>query len=443
MFAHESTLMAKRVARHVLFFVLSALLVGIVLFPAMVGAQGPSGKVTVEIWTPWGGAAGELLEEIIGDFEAMHPNIDVVHNFLSYSEREKLVVAYAAGTAPDVAAVYQADMFYELQQSGVWAPFDEYMARRGVSTDVFFPAMVDLYRVDGKYWALPHAAVAMSGWVTYNKERFRARGLPDQVPDTWSELLEASRHLTEQSSDRLVQIPMEWIGHGGIMSANLVTNQAPWVEDGVVRFDIPEVREILEFATNYTRQVYGSWEQYEAFLSNFEGRGCDRAFYKGDVAMTGHIEVAMRNCGVEMDHGIGLFPRNGAKNHDGARVVATPGWSLTITKNEDKDVEYAAYLLAEYLTIDADGGGRFMLEQGRLSPLIEINKDPHYYEVSANWDLQLQAMSKAVSFPNIAHADRLRGILGQMFDRALRIEIPADQNIAQAIADWRSVQSSN
>ena len=53
---------------------------------------------------------------------------------------------------------------------------------------------------DGKYYAVPKATNTIA--LYYNKDMFRAHGLdPDQPPETWDELVETARTLTDPENN--------------------------------------------------------------------------------------------------------------------------------------------------------------------------------------------------------------------------------------------------
>lgn len=423
-----------------LFLGLAVLLAGGVAAAAERPLRPNRSPVSIEIWTPWSGNSRQILDELIAQFNKMYPWISVRHNFLSFGDRQKLFVAYAGGSAPDVAAVYQGGVVQQLQRSGALAPLDSYLMERQISTKSFFPAMIEPLKIDGHYWALPHAAVAFEGWVTFDRERFLQKGLPAQVPQTWSDFVQASRKLTEGREGQLIYAPYQWAPPLEMTSA-LATSGVAWLgKDGsTLQLNGPEVRAIFDFAADYTREVYGSYGAYEAFLTAHGSSGCERALYKRAMAMVGgHVEVEMRNCGIGMEYGLGVFPYGDDPGVE-ERLMGGPGWNLVVSKNPDKHKEYTAYLLAEWLTADPRGGGEFMRRQGRLSPLVQVNLHTDYFKTNWNWQYQLDQMSRAAWIPSLPYIDERRNILAEAFQTALKAEKGTDAIIADALTAWRAV----
>ena len=63
--------------------------------------------------------------------------------------------------------------------------------------DDYIPAALDYDTWDGKLWGIPYR-IETHG-VIYNKGKFKAAGLdPDKPPQTWPELVDAAKKLTER-----------------------------------------------------------------------------------------------------------------------------------------------------------------------------------------------------------------------------------------------------
>lgn len=185
-----------------------------VLVPSVAWAAPAVGRSAVQLsfWTIWDGARVPLMERVLTEFSAEYPWITVDHVVLPSTQRyEKFLVAVTSGAPPDVMML-SLEEIPPLADAGLVQPLDEYMARDGISTSMFFPSEIPPAEWNGSIYILPHTTgSAINNLLYYNKEMFRSAGLDDQkAPETWAELKEAGRRLNRWSEDRqLTQVGVE------------------------------------------------------------------------------------------------------------------------------------------------------------------------------------------------------------------------------------------
>ena len=87
------------------------------LVPAqMVFAEGDSGEKTVVKFQTWNPGTEEYVGEMIDKFEEEHPDIEVQHIYMPYTDHvEKLKVDLSAGDAADVFGVQTGAMYKEFR----------------------------------------------------------------------------------------------------------------------------------------------------------------------------------------------------------------------------------------------------------------------------------------------------------------------------------------
>src|SRR5690606_23394816 len=120
-------------------------------------------QTVLEYWSPWSGIWQEMQEQIVAEFNAAHPDIQVRYVLVPsdvYIERMIL-----APTPPDVMAVWGFKAL-ELAPQGVLMPLDAWM-ERDLNTDEFYPAALEQYRWNGRTWAAAYGASANA--LIYNK----------------------------------------------------------------------------------------------------------------------------------------------------------------------------------------------------------------------------------------------------------------------------------
>ena len=183
-----------------------------------------------------GGPVAALLGRLIDDFEREHPGIRVRPIYAgTYQEAfAKSLTGHKAGTPPDIAVLFAADM-YTLIDADAIVPFDDVSAAARLDPawmEGFFPALMANSRAAGKTWGIPFQRSTIL--LYWNKSHFRESGLdPEKPPATWQEMQGFAQRLTrrEGGSSGLttrwgVQIPSSgfpyWLFQG-LVTANGTT----------------------------------------------------------------------------------------------------------------------------------------------------------------------------------------------------------------------------
>ncbi len=158
------------------------------LVPAqMVFAEGDSGEKTVVKFQTWNPGTEEYVGEMIDKFEEEHPDIEVQHIYMPYTDHvEKLKVDLSAGDAADVFGVQTGAMYKEFRD------FEEdltpYLVKE-YGDDWAFNyneyAMSLLKGDDGEYYAVP-LGLSYAGYVWANMKYFDKYDL--ELPTNYDEL---------------------------------------------------------------------------------------------------------------------------------------------------------------------------------------------------------------------------------------------------------------
>jgi len=173
-------------------FGVTCLVVGFLLLCGAVYAQ----KIVLQVWDVFDPAIYEdarAREECFREYEKMNPDIQIQHNVLVYADlHEKLVIAGAAGSGPDV-----------LHMLGEWVPE---FALMGIVEDVtdrvnawnekqYFPEST--WRVanyGGRYYGIP--SIASPRVLLYREDYLQKAGF-NHPPDTWDELKVVAQKVTQ------------------------------------------------------------------------------------------------------------------------------------------------------------------------------------------------------------------------------------------------------
>lgn len=194
-------------------------------------------------------------EKAIADFEAEHPDIDVVMEIVPWAEQqEKITTALATGELPDVSMLGN-NVVAQFQAQGALEPMDRYFEQWSEEEGIdivsdFWPGDEYYYKLDGQWYATPLAEETRV--LYYRKDLFEQAGLdPDNPPDTWEEMRAAAQALA--SIDGIVPwaLPMslDYLTLQTFISVYL-SNGARMLSGGECGFNTPEFIESLTYYTD-------------------------------------------------------------------------------------------------------------------------------------------------------------------------------------------------
>ena len=174
------------------------------LVPAqMVFAEGDSGEKTVVKFQTWNPGTEEYVGEMIDKFEEEHPDIEVQHIYMPYTDHvEKLKVDLSAGDAADVFGVQTGAMYKEFRD------FEEdltpYLVKEygdDWASNYNEYAMSLLKGDDGEYYAVP-LGLSYAGYVWANMSYFDKYNL--ELPTNYDELKEVCQTFRDNGEYPLV-----------------------------------------------------------------------------------------------------------------------------------------------------------------------------------------------------------------------------------------------
>lgn len=247
--------------------------------PQIVRAQA---KTTLRFWTSQGAPAQlTAWKDIFARFEQANPRFAVAIEL--YSDDDiwpKLTTGYAAKNLPDLVSFVQAYTVATLASNDLLEPFDEVV--KAVGEDDFFPAMRDIYKIQGRYVAATlNNATSSNLW--YRKDLLAEAGV--QPPKTWDEQLEAAKKLTKNGIYGN-SLPYGRTSFASTMMVNFVHQAGGMIvnPDGTVGLNSPATVAALEFlseiaayappgATSYSwGEVLNSFVTGRAAMAPYTGR---------------------------------------------------------------------------------------------------------------------------------------------------------------------------
>ncbi|MDD4518503.1 MAG: extracellular solute-binding protein [Limnochordia bacterium] len=393
-------------------------------------------QVTVQVWHSWDGARMPQVDQMIAAFEEQYPWIKVEHNYITWEwwiRNDQILLAFASNVQPDVLMLMPYDVM-NLSEMGLLIPLEGYMDRHDFDPDVYLPGAVEPFRVDGKTYAIP--ASGPEPWViARNRSMFAEAGLADKSPETWRELTEVSKKLTRWDGDRLTHMGLELNVRGATMYQALLYAAGGSIlsEDGTKATVDSEVStEVLQFAQDFYEGVYGGFTAVPQFLASVTDN-----FYTGARGMDCLCAPPiywLRNLGYDLDLDYGPIPVPDDSGLE-ARAVMRSSWAYAISNTGDDKRQYAAYLVAEWLSAAEEGGNWFMRNSTRLSPVIEANFHPDYLNGVPNWETFVTLAVAAVPMQNSPAQLTIDGPVGQMWRTVIDGSVSAAEAAQRAQFD--------
>lgn len=158
----------------------------------------PTKPVTLKFWHGWA-TPGEVkaVNDSIGRFEKLHPNIDVQATGNVSDETINQALRAGGDKAPDVVSSFTTNNVGQYCDSGMWVDLDPFMKKTGLDKKKVFPkTLLDYTSYRGNQCALPLLADAFGMY--YNKDAYKKAGI-ERPPRTMSEFEKAAEKLTVRS----------------------------------------------------------------------------------------------------------------------------------------------------------------------------------------------------------------------------------------------------
>ena len=405
--------------------------------------------VTVRFWNHWLAARVELIDQIIADFEQDFPNIDVENLGQPWDRREEnMFAALASNDPPEVVMATRAELL-KLANDGLIVPITDMVEEQGLDLDKFYPGEIGNFYWEGELYSMPMpTGGGISGMILINKDMFEAAGLDPVPPTTWQELWDAGKALTVIDDKGIVQIGANVGTSATSFFAWLYTNNGQIYSDDLrsVGFNSPEGIETLQWMVDYTNEINGGVQNVLDFYVTGQEANEAQPWYNDIEAMifpNVSIFFHMQTIKPELQWDLGLRPYN-ANNPD-AESHGLSGeefaWGYVIPAGVPEEKREAAFEWIKKITYEEDGGGWFMIQQSRPSPIRSVNEDPSFYEANPAWDTVLASLESDVSVQIFPEHVRVRDIVEQAVQAAMFGDMTPEEALndaaeqAQAIMD--------
>ncbi len=157
-------------------------------------------KEEVHFWYLWGGKEGEIIEQIISDYNESQDVYTVIG--LSVPDQQKIITSIASGKGPDITDNFSSNVAAHASK-GIYLQLDELIIRDGLNLSDFVTGALSSCKYNGKTYALPLSLNAMG--LYYNKSLLKDAGF-DHPPVTDKELLEMAIATTKVENDGTISV---------------------------------------------------------------------------------------------------------------------------------------------------------------------------------------------------------------------------------------------
>lgn len=290
------------------------------------------------------GALAVLMDGIVDEFNAEHPDINVQPVYSgNYDQTMQKAITSAKGkNAPDVAILLSIGLF-TLRDFDLIEDFDQLMIGEDSNfTKSFYPGFMENSVLDGKTWSIPFQRSTPIFY--YNKEHFKEVGLdPENPPKTWDKLLETARLLTLRDSKGNVKrwgfediTDDTWTVQALILQAGGMYSNP---EGTVAYFNSPEVKKAIEFrnALANIERVMPRHRLYGSASQDFVAGATSMMFNS-----TGSLSFVKKSAA--FDFGVAPLPK-GAK-----QAVPTGGGNFYMFKGIPEENKKAAWIFVKWMS---------------------------------------------------------------------------------------------
>ena len=385
----------------------------------------PDATITLRFWAM--GAEGEVVQQLMPDFERENPGIKVRVQAMPWTAaHEKLLTSYVGESTPDVAQLGNT-WVPEFAAINALEPLEAYVARSAtVKPDAFFRGIWDTNVVDGEVYGVPWYVDTR---VIFYRSDLLARAGYDRVPGSWATFRTALGALKQQQgADRYpIFLPTnEWA------QPIVLGMQAgsPLLKDGgrYGAFSDSSFRRAFDFYLSLFREGLAPVAGTNDVANPYQ------EFARGLFAMwiTGPWNVGemRKRMPAELKDAWATAPLPGPTG-DSSGVSLAGGSSVVVFRGSAHKA--AAWRLVEYLA-RPEQQLRFSRLTGDLPASVEAWRDS-----SLLGDRHFRAfytqLQRVTPLPKVPEIELISSRLIEASERAIRGNVPAERALAALDAD--------
>ncbi|GAB4099321.1 ABC transporter substrate-binding protein [Sinomonas halotolerans] len=296
---------------------------------------------SIDFWSSHPGKSQDVEKELIAKFEAANPGIKVnlVTAGSSYEEiAQKFQTAQAAKSGLPAVVVLSDVWWFRYFINGSIIPMDALIKQLGFEVADYRDSLVKDYQYDGKQWAMPYGRSTPLFY--YNKDHFKAAGLPDRAPKTWAEFAEWGPKLQAATKAKYAYMYGPMAGYAGwTLQNNLWGWGSGWSNGWDVTCDSPEAIEAIQWVQD---SVYK--DKWAGVSSKDQSDDFAAGIASATIASTGSLVGTLKTA--KFNVGVGFLP-GGPKSE--SPVCPTGGAGLGIPAGISKEEQLAAAMFIKFV----------------------------------------------------------------------------------------------
>lgn len=309
---------------------------------ATIDFSGVKPAASIDFWTNHPGKSQDVEKAIIEKFHAKFPDIKVnlVTAGANYEEiAQKFQTSQAAKTGLPGLVVLSDVWWFRYFSNGSIIPIDGLVKQLDIKIDDFQKSLVDDYKYDNKQWALPYGRSTPLFY--YNKDHFKAAGLPDRAPATWQEFAEWAPKLKSTSGAQYAYIYPALAGYAGwTLQNNLWGWGGAWSKGWDITCDSKESVAALQWAQDSIYKDGWAGVSSKEAADDFAA-GITSSTISSTGSLLGVLKAAKFNVGVGFLPGGPEVPSS---------VCPTGGAGLGIPSGITKEEQLAAATFLKFMT---------------------------------------------------------------------------------------------
>ena len=291
------------------------------------------------------------IQEIINDYEKLHPDVSIKQEGLAWGDLEaKLTAALAAGAPPDTSHG-QAITCASFYQKGLLR--DQEDIANALGKDNIFEATRGLCRFEGKYYGITHSP--NTNLLVYRKDLFKQKGL--KPPETWDDFIKVAQAMMERdASGRVTRYGLSLPGvplFVNILVAELTKANGGRLFDlktGRPTFTEKQVVEVLDFYKKLNDTVLPPGWLGHGYLDTFTNLATGKVamVYQGHGRSAGYIEkYAPKGMGTPEYFGVMKKPHGPSGKETAAQIDAEPWMIFKNAKYPEEAADFLKFFFQE------------------------------------------------------------------------------------------------
>jgi multiple sugar transport system substrate-binding protein len=346
-------------------------------------AELPTEQIDITFWHVYGAGKNELLNELITEFEALYPNINVTDTSQgNYTDvRSNTISAIQAGTTPTLVVGYPDHVAGYLKGNAI-IPLDDFIKHEtwGVDLDDFFDSYIDenSQYPGGYMYSFPYSK--STEMMVYNKDIFAANGITVptdgsitwEMLDTWADTLVDPNWDPENPTADKCEYLINFDSSGNFFINNVRMWQGGYTNAaGDILINDDNTKDMLEYV-----QARFNDNTFSIPLAWGESYGSAN-FIAQDVCMSvGSTAGINYNIPADASFEVGVVPIPQYDMNNKSAVQQGP--NIAIMSNSTDAERLAAWLLIKFLT-DTENTAAWAMDTGYL-PVRKSGFDTQDYQ---------------------------------------------------------------